>query len=118
MARTAAFVFSTVGITYFGETAPHAYISRNALRLGALLAPLVKVYGIVLYPVAKPSAMVSDWWLGREGCEFFREEYMRIMLETHIRSSKSDIDRLEGTGALNFLAIDDIGITEEGSIVD
>lgn len=118
MAGTAAFVFSTVGITCFGEIAPQAYFSRNALRLGALLAPLVKVYKIVLYPVAKPSAMVLDWWLGREGIEFFREESMRIMLEKHIRSSKSDIDRLEGTGALNFLAIDDIGITEEGSLVD
>jgi len=118
MAGTFAFTFSTVGITCFGEIMPQAYFSRNALRLGSLLAPLVKVYTTLLYPVSKPSAIVLDWWLGREGVEFLREESMRIMLDKHIRSSKSDIDRLEGTGALNFLAIDDIRITEEGSLVD
>jgi metal transporter CNNM len=118
MTGASAFIFSTVVITCFGEIAPQAYFSRNALRLGAFLAPLVKVYQIILYPVVKPSALILDWWLGREDIEYFKEESMRIMLERHMRSSKSDIDRLEGIGALNFLAIDDVCIFEEGSIID
>lgn len=118
MAGTAAFIFSTVGITCFGEIAPQAYVSRNALKIGALLAPIVRFYQILLYPVAKPSALLLDWWLGREQLELFKEQSMRIMLEKHIESSKSDIGKFEGMGALNFLSIDDVSIADEGSIVD
>ena len=60
-----AFLFSTFGITCFGEIAPQAYFSRNALTLGAKLTPVVRFYQILLYPVAKPTALILDWWLGR-----------------------------------------------------
>jgi len=118
MAGTAAFFFSTFGITCFGEIAPQAYFSRNALKLGSRLVPLVHFYQLLLYPVAKPSALLLDWWLGREKLELFREQAMRIMLEKHIKSSKSDIGMFEGIGALNFLSIDDVSISDEGSIID
>lgn len=118
MAGTAAFFFSTFGITCFGEIAPQAYFSRNALPIGARLTPVVRFYQVLLYPVAKPSALLLDWWLGREKLELFREQAMRIMLEKHIESSKSDIGKFEGIGALNFLSIDDVLISDEGSIID
>ena len=53
-----AFLFSTFGITLFGEIVPQAYFSRNALRVGARLIPLVRFYQLVLYPIAKPSALL------------------------------------------------------------
>ncbi len=43
---------------------------------------------------------------------------MRIMLEKHIESGKTDIGTFEGIGALNFLSIDDVSISDEGSIID
>ena len=113
-----AFFFSTFVITCFGEIAPQAYFSRNALSLGAKLAPLVRLYQFILYPVAKPTALILDWWLGREKLELFKEQAMRIMLEKHIESAKSDIGTFEGMGALNFLSIDDVSISDEGSIID
>jgi metal transporter CNNM len=118
MAGTAAFFFSTFGITCFGEIAPQAYFSRNALKLGSRLVPLVYFYQVLLYPVAKPSALLLDSWLGKEKLELFREQAMRIMLEKHIESSRSDIGTFEGIGALNFLSIDDVSISDEGSIID
>lgn len=118
MAGTAAFLFSTFGITCFGEIAPQAYFSRHALEFGTRLAPFVRFYQMVLYPVAKPTALILDWWLGREKLELLREQSMRIMLEKHIESGKSDIGSFEGIGALNFLSIDDVSISDEGSIID
>ncbi|MDK2938663.1 MAG: metal transporter [Methanolobus sp.] len=113
-----AFAFSTVFITLFGEIAPQAYFTRNSLRLGAKLSPLVKFYTLLLYPVAKPSAMLLDMWLGKEKLEYFKERSLGIMLKKHIVSESSDIDHLEGLGALNFLSIDDLYIKQEGSVVD
>ncbi|MGB9928198.1 MAG: DUF21 domain-containing protein [Methanosarcina sp.] len=113
-----AFLFSTFVITSFGEIVPQAYFSRNALKLGAKFAPLVRFYQFLLYPVAKPTALILDWWLGREKLELFKEQAIRIMLEKHIESTKSDIGTFEGIGALNFLSIDDVSISDEGSIID
>lgn len=113
-----AFFFSSVCITIFGEILPQAYFSRNALRMGVLLVPAIKFYRFILYPVSKPSALLLDIWLGKEGVLYFKEEDIRIMLQKHMESRESDIGRLEGTGALNFLSIDDLQVGEEGEVVD
>ena len=42
LAGAAAFAFSTIVITLFGEILPQAYFSRNALRMVARLEPLLK----------------------------------------------------------------------------
>lgn len=111
------FIFSTVGITFFGEILPQAYFSRNALRIGALLSPIVRFYQILLYPVAKPCALILDGWIGPEGPSFYRERDIEVILERHIREEDSEISAHEGRGALNFLALDDRKIADEGSRV-
>lgn len=117
MTGVAAFVFSTVGIATFGELLPQAYFSRNALKMGAHLSPLVRFYGILFFPVAKPSAIALDLLLGKEQVEYFKEKAFRTMISKHVATSLSDIDRFEGTGALNFLSIDDLSIKKEGSLI-
>ena len=52
-----AFFFSSICITLFGEILPQAYFSRNALRMGIILSPVIRFYRFFLYPVSKPSAM-------------------------------------------------------------
>ena len=118
MAGVAAFFFSTFLITFVGEIAPQAYFTRHAMRMGSLLAPLLRIYQLLLYPVAKPSAIVLDWWLGEEGIRYFRERDLRTLIRKHIEAEETDVDRLEGIGALNFLALDDIPVTQEGEYVD
>lgn len=114
MAGVGAFLFSTVAITLFGEIFPQAYFSRNALTVGARLAPVLRVYQIILYPVAKPIALLLDRWLGKEGVEFLRERGMREMIRQHMDADGSDLGRIEGLGALNFLSIDDVAASREG----
>ena len=118
MTGVVAFLFSTVVITFVGEIGPQAYFSRHAMRMASLLSPILRCYQILLYPIAKPSALALDAWLGREGITYFRERGMRLLLRHHIDAPESDIDRLEGMGALNFLALDDLIVLDEGQPVD
>ena len=118
MAGLTAFFFSTFLITFFGEIAPQAYFSRHAMRMGSALAPALRFYQFILYPVAKPSAMVLDLWLGNEGIRYFRERDLHEVIRKHIDANESDVDRLEGIGAMNFLALDDIAVSHEGELAD
>ena len=115
LAGVGAFVFSTVGITLFGEIVPQAYFSRHALRIGALLAPVIRIYQVLLYLVAKPTAMLLNGWIGPEGPSYFLERDMEVILQKHIGEADSEIGATEGRGALNFLSLDDRFIAKEGA---
>ena len=115
LAGVAGFLVSTFGITFFGEIVPQAYFSRNAIRIGAFFAPVIQFYKILLFPVAKLSALFLDGWIGKEGPSFYREKDIESILHKHIKEQDSEIGATEGRGALNFLEIDDRLISEEGS---
>lgn len=118
MAGLSAFLFSTIIITLFGEIFPQAFFSRKALIIGARLVPVLRAYQILLFPVAKPVAMLLDAWLGKEGVDFLRERGVREMIRQHMEADETDLGRIEGLGALNFLRLDDISASEEGEPVD
>lgn len=115
LAGVGAFVFSTIGITVFGEIVPQAYFSRHALRVGALLAPAIRFYQVLLYVAAKPTAALLNAWIGPEGPSYFRERDMEAVLRKHIAEADSEIGATEGRGALNFLSLDDRVIANEGA---
>ncbi len=118
MAGITAFAFSTFAITIFGEIFPQAYFSRNALRIGARLAPVLAIYQIVLYPVAKPVALVLDAWLGKEGIEYFRERGIREIIRKHMHADEADLGFIEGLGALNFFSVSDVMASHEGEPIN
>jgi len=118
MAGIIAFLFATFAITIFGEIIPQAYFSRHALKVASLLSPALRFYQFLLYPVAKPTAVVLDKWLGPEAIQFIIEKDFRELLKIHMDSEETDIEKIEGKGALNFLAIDDLPIIEEGEKID
>jgi metal transporter CNNM len=118
MAGVGGFVFATVGITFFGEIIPQAYFSRHALKVGAKLAPLLRFYQMLLFPFAKPCALILDGWIGPEGPTFYRERDIEIILEKHISEQSSEISANEGRGALNFLDLDDRFIIDEGNSIN
>jgi hypothetical protein len=113
-----AFLFSTIVITFFGEIFPQAYFYRHALRMASLLYPILRFYQILLYPLAKPTALLLNLSVGKEGIKFYAERDLRELIRKHMESRDSDIDDVEGTGALNFLSLDDLGILQEGEILD
>lgn len=113
-----AFLFSTVIITVFAEILPQSYFTRHALRLTATLAPLLRVYQLLLWPVARPTAKLLDIWLGEESIRYFRERDLRTIIRLHMEATDSEIARVEGQGALNFLELDDVPLHAEGEPVD
>ena len=118
LAGASGFVFSTFVITFGGEIMPQAYFSRHALRMATLMRPFLRFWQIVLYPIAKPTALVLDVWLGGESIDFMTEQELREVVKRFIASPSSEMSRVEGIGALNFLALDDLGAYEEGEPVD
>src|SRR5207237_1986372 len=113
-----SFPLYTSDITLFGEIIPPAYFSRHALRMAARLTPLLKVYQVVLFPVAKPTAIFLNRWLGPEGITFLRERDFRAFITRHVGAAGADVGELEAIGALNFLDLDDIVVLDEGEPID
>jgi len=116
LAGLGAFFFSTIVLTLFGEIFPQAYFSRNALRMTVRFLPFLLFYRAVLYPLAKPTAIVLDWWLGMEGIMNLRERDLRSLIGRSAQSG-GDLGLLEATGAQNFLDLDDVPVAEEGEPV-
>lgn len=117
LAGVSAFIFSTVVITFLGEIIPQAYFSRHALRMASLLSPVLRFYQILLYPVAKTTALVLDRWLGAEAVRFYQEKELKELIKMHMIAEGTEIEQVEGRGAVNFLSMDDQRLVEQGSII-
>jgi metal transporter CNNM len=116
LAGVYAFLFSAVVITLAGEIFPQAYFSRNALRMTSRFLPFLRFYLFALYPLTKPTAMVLDAWLGKEGITYLAEKDIRSLLARSAVSG-GDIGRIEAAGAQNFLDLDDVPVCDEGEAV-
>lgn len=114
LAGVTAFLFSTVAITFLGEILPQAYFSSHALRVASLLSPVLRAYRVLLWPVAKPVAKLLDTWVGPEAIPWYREKELSDLLEHHARKATGEVGPVEATGAVNFLALDDLPVGCEG----
>ncbi len=110
-----AFVVSTLAIAFLGELLPQAYVSRHALGVASRLAPLVDVYGVLLFPVVRPTAWLLDRLLGPEEVKTWSEGALRRLLHHHMHHPDSEVGPVEGRGAMNFLDIDDLPLHELGT---
>jgi metal transporter CNNM len=116
LAGLGAFFFSAVVITLFGEIIPQAYFSRNALRMTARFLSFLIFWRTALIVVARPTAMLLNWWLGVEGISYPRERDVHSLV-ARAAASGGDIGKVEATGVQNFLDLDDLPVTEEGEPV-
>ena len=114
----ASFLFSTIVITIVGEIFPQAYFTRHALRIGAALAPVLKFYKVLFFPISKPTGMLLDKLVGEEPIPWFREDELRKVLKHHARESDTELGAVEAAGAVNFLDLDDLAINQEGEKID
>jgi metal transporter CNNM len=114
----AAFLFSTVAITLLCEITPQAWFSRRAMRVASLFSPLLRIYQLLLFPVAWPTAKVLDSLLGPEAIPWFRENELREVLRHHSTHGATEVGQVEATGAINFLALDDLAVGDEGEHLD
>ncbi len=87
----AAFAFSTFTITFLGEIVPQAYFSRHALHMSGRLFPFLAFYRVVLFPIAKPTALFLNWWLGREGIVLLKERDFRALITRHVGATGTEV---------------------------
>jgi metal transporter CNNM len=91
-----------------GEIFPQTYFSRNALLVSSKLTPVIKFYQILLFPVAKLTALILNGWLGKEGITYYRKKQLAAIIKARIDSDDTDdtddtdIAHVQGRGALNF----------------
>ncbi len=88
----AAGIIATSLIVVFGEIAPQAIFSRHALKFGAKLAWLVRIFIFIFYPISRPIAWMLDKWLGKEMPTIYSKHELIKIIEDHEDSEESDID--------------------------
>lgn len=101
----AAGFIATALIFIFGEILPQAFVSRHALKVGAVTAPLVTVLIWALYPITYPIARFLDWLLGNETPTVHSKRELMEIISEHEDSHQSAVDEDEERimhGALKF----------------
>ncbi len=98
-------VISTALILLFGEILPAAILTRHALLVGAKIASFVQVLIFIFYPIAAPIAYVLDHVLGKEMPALLSRKELQHVIETHQKSSHSDIDALDRDMILGALSL-------------
>jgi CBS domain containing-hemolysin-like protein len=58
----------------------------------ALMGSLLRIYQMILYPAAKPTSMNLDWWLGKEGIQYFSERDLCIVTRMHVEEDETEIE--------------------------
>jgi metal transporter CNNM len=88
-------IISTLGILIFGEIIPQAVCTRHGLKISYHARWFLTSWLVLLAPLTWPIAKLLDVALGREvGNVYSREELLQL-LDYHVRSSQSDLDRAD-----------------------
>src|SRR6476660_5242653 len=79
----------------------------------ARFLPFLIFWRAALFFLARPTAILLDWWLGVEGITYLHEREIHSVV-ARAAATGGDIGKLEATGVQNFLDLDDLPVTEEG----
>jgi len=92
-------------ILVFGEVLPASLLSKHALRVGAIMAPVVNALMFILWVFTKPIATLLDKYVGVVKDTFFnRAEFIHIA-QVHEASNQSDIDDLDRRSIVGALTL-------------
>ena len=90
-------------ILIFGEITPKALCHRHALRFSLIVAPILKVLEIILYPIVYPIAALTKKFTGGQQTHGLSEEELKAALELSAREGEiEDNERELVENALDF----------------
>ncbi|KAJ3050188.1 hypothetical protein HK097_008838 [Rhizophlyctis rosea] len=94
----AAVVVSTFLVVLFGEIIPNAICARHGLAIGATLAPVVKFFMYIFYPIAYPIGLLLDSILGTHAGTVYERDGLKTLVSLHEQhDSDSDSDSESGS---------------------
>eukprot|EP00164_Ancoracysta_twista_P012826 GFYU01020243.1.p1 GENE.GFYU01020243.1~~GFYU01020243.1.p1 ORF type:complete len:359 (+),score=118.67 GFYU01020243.1:96-1172(+) len=79
----AAIILSVTGVLIFGEIIPQAAMTRYRLAFGASLAPFIRAFMLVLWPMAYPIGKMLDYILGEDHPTIYRRAGLKELMELH-----------------------------------
>ncbi len=117
MTGLVSFFFSTIVLTLVGEILPQSFFSKHALKISGFFVPMLKFYQFLLYPIAKPTAIGINYFVGEQCPEYYTETDLIDLIKEHINLENSDITSIEALGAIHFLELDDRKIKNVGDVI-
>lgn len=93
---------ASVSIFIFAEIMPQAIFSRHAFEVGAKTTWLVRIFMVIMWPVAKPMSMLLDFIFGKELRESYNKEELNAVLEEHVGESLNQEEQRRMAGAMGF----------------
>ncbi|GFR41206.1 hypothetical protein Agub_g1876, partial [Astrephomene gubernaculifera] len=78
-----AVVVSVTAVLFFGEIVPQSVCSRYGLRIGATLAPFVRLLMWLCSPIAWPTGKLLDLLLGADHHTLFRRRQLKELVSIH-----------------------------------
>lgn len=96
-----AAVSATV-IFIFGEVLPQALFSRHPFEVGAKTTWLVRIFMVIMWPVAKPMSIALDFIFGKEIRQLYNKEELSAVIDEHVGGSLNLEEQRRMIGALGF----------------
>lgn len=88
-------IASTLLIVIFGEIIPQAFFLKNALRITAFFAPVLRIMIIVTYPIAKPLQLLLDKLFGHDESKLHSRHELGMIIAEHSGHKESELDEDE-----------------------
>jgi CBS domain containing-hemolysin-like protein len=79
------FVISTLAILFIAEITPQSICHRFGLRIGAATVWLVKMFMILLAPLAFPTSRILDYFLGTEPVTRYNKRALKALVNIQTR---------------------------------